>query len=294
MRKLKARHSLSHDKKIFDQIDFSKFQFSPRDDRDYTEEIACADIYEEVLPDEYIAPKTKVLNQNAIGSCVSHAIATALAQAYQKIHNVVLEFSRGFIYGNREEDQYQGEGMRTREALHQVNHYGDCLYEDFPYNETYPNVKKRIEADKENLFAKALPYKIENYYHCANINEIKRAVYRTGEVVIAIRVYEDFSRDLHKSKSIVARGGHAMCIVGWTKDNRWIVQNSWGTVWGYSGFLYMDFDYPLQEAFAININQTLPQPTPTPTPTPKPHWLEGVVEALKQIILAIINIFKKK
>ena len=307
MIELKAKHSLNHDKKIFNKIDFSGFEFSKPDPRDYTEEIAFAklgDVCEEILPDEYIALNTPILNQGSVGSCVAHAIATMLAQGDLVVFGDAYEYSRGFIYGNREPEQYQGEGMRTNEALKQVNHYGDCVYEDFPYNEKYDVVKQLIASNKEALYLLAEPYKLNSYYRCNNNNEIKRAVYRNGGVVIAIRVYEDFSRDLHKSKSFVPRGGHAMVIVGWTNDGRWIVQNSWGADWGYGGKLFMDFDYPISEAWGVITCQERPKPIdPEPEPEPKPEpepepskptFIQAIVELFKKIIDAIVNIFKKK
>ena len=39
------------------------------------------------------------------------------------------------------------------------------------------------------------------------------------------------------------RGGHAVAVVGYTNDNRFIVRNSWGTAWGDSGFAYASEDY---------------------------------------------------
>ena len=42
--------------------------------------------------------------------------------------------------------------------------------------------------------------------------------------------------DVFKPNTV--RGGHAVCIVGYTKDNRFIIRNSWGTGWGHNGFGY--------------------------------------------------------
>jgi hypothetical protein len=40
-----------------------------------------------------------------------------------------------------------------------------------------------------------------------------------------------------------ARGGHAIAIVGYTADKRFIVRNSWGTGWGDGGFAYASEAY---------------------------------------------------
>ena len=328
--KMRAKFSKKHDKEIFERQVFNCLDSIP-DPRDWTEEIAFAklnqekeeqdDICEEILPDEYIAPRTPILDQESVGSCVAHSLAAMLAQGDMKVFGDAYDYSRGFIYGNRADDQYQGEGMRTNEALKQVNHWGDCLWEEFPYNEKYPEVKAKIEADKENLLEKAAPYKINSYYRITNNNEVKRAIYRNGGVVIAIRVYEDFNRDLHKSKYITPRGGHAMLIIGWTKDNRWIVQNSWGKDWGYNGLLYMDFDYPVSEFWGVITCQERPKPVdpepepdpeptpdpvdpepdpqpdpvdPEPDPEPKKKWWQYIFDVVKAILHAIANIFTKK
>jgi C1A family cysteine protease len=44
-------------------------------------------------------------------------------------------------------------------------------------------------------------------------------------------------------KPSTARGGHAICVVGYTKDKRFIVRNSWGTNWGDDGFAYASEAY---------------------------------------------------
>ncbi|NQT15070.1 MAG: hypothetical protein HQ582_20100, partial [Planctomycetes bacterium] len=43
------------------------------------------------------------------------------------------------------------------------------------------------------------------------------------------------------------RGGHAVCLVGYTKQH-FIVRNSWNTGWGHRGFAYASNAYA-QAAF---------------------------------------------
>jgi C1A family cysteine protease len=40
-----------------------------------------------------------------------------------------------------------------------------------------------------------------------------------------------------------AAGGHAVCVVGYTTDKRFIIRNSWGTLWGDKGFAYASEAY---------------------------------------------------
>ncbi len=47
---------------------------------------------------------------------------------------------------------------------------------------------------------------------------------------------------LAKYKPNTVRGGHAVCLVGYTEDY-FIVRNSWGKSWGDKGFAYASNDY---------------------------------------------------
>ncbi len=59
--------------------------FSPADDRDFhQEDVMKATL---ILPEEYLAPRTSILNQGTVGSCVAHALVTCLAQGQEVIFN---------------------------------------------------------------------------------------------------------------------------------------------------------------------------------------------------------------
>lgn len=230
--------------------------FSPEDDRDFhQEDVMKATL---ILPEEYLAPQTPILNQGTVGSCVAHALATCLAQGQKAIFETSDNFSRGFIYANRGEKDWKGPGMVSREALKQLNKCGDVLYKDFPYNKEYPGITAKFDGDEnlKTLLRKAAPYAILNYFRCYTPEEIKTTIVNYGAVFIAVDIYDGFGRNVELPKQgEKSHGGHAMTIVGWTKDNKWIVQNSWGKLWGDRGKCYMPFDYPIKESWGITINQ---------------------------------------
>lgn len=233
---------------------------SPEDVRDYTPDtIALAAA---PLPEEYRTEgKVRILNQGVVGSCVSHAISTAMQYGeYKAGFKSTHDFSRGMIYANRKDTDYQGEGMYPRQALKSVNHDGDCLYDTFPYNNSYPIVSRLFEAKKEECLADAEPFKIINYFRIYDQDDVKRAITSQGAVIISISIYSGFGKNVKlPEKGEKSKGSHCMCCVGWNK-NGWIVANSWSSIWGDKGYCYIPYDYPINEWWGITVNSSVPQP----------------------------------
>ena len=273
--------SKKKDQKLFTKYFVDGCMPSPPDSRDYTvETVALASA---PLPKTYICDKMKVLNQGSVGSCVAHACATAMGYGELRSgKSTAHDFSRGFIYGNRKDTDHQGEGMYVRQALKQLNHCGDCLYSDFPYNEPYQQVKQRIESDKSNLYAKAEPFKILNYFRCYTDDEVKRALLNQGAVVISVPVYSSFSAECPiPSKDDKYEGGHAMCVIGWDETG-WIIQNSWSKSWGKKGTLHMPYDYPINEFWGITVDNSMPEPV-------KENWLVRLFSAVSRFFSKIFR-----
>lgn len=262
---------------------------SPPDARDYT--VKTVALAEAPIPEEYICKDMKIINQGAIGSCVAHACATAMGYGELKSGMTSAhDFSRGYIYGNRKATDYQGEGMYVRQALKQLNHCGDCEVEDFPYNEVYPQVKARIDKDKERLAKLAKDFKIVNYFRCYTKEEVQRALLNQGAVVISITLYSSFTGDCPlPTAEDEKRGGHAMCVVGWDKTG-WIIQNSWGRGWGNKGFLHLPYEYPVDEFWGLTVNPNVPEPKKKP-------WTTVLANAVKYWLLwlwAHVKIFFRR
>lgn len=280
------------DKELLEQFS-GGLLFSPEDNRDYSLEDAEVPMCAAAFPEEYRTEgKMPVLNQGVTSECVAHAIATAMGYGeykagFKNAHN----FSRGMIYGNREDNHFQGEGMYTREALRQVNHYGDCMYDTFPHIGSYPNMKAIFEEGKEKYLSEAEPYKIVNYFRCYNEDDVKRAIMEQGAVVIAINIYEGFGKNVKLPEpGEKSKGGHAMCCVGWTKEG-WLVQNSWASVWGDKGYCHIPFEYPVKEWWGITVNKNVPLP-------PHKTWIQKVGQAIgnffRKVGMWIKNLFRKK
>ncbi|MGE5255845.1 MAG: C1 family peptidase [Hyphomicrobiales bacterium] len=62
--------------------------------------------------------------------------------------------------------------------------------------------------------------------------------------------------NLDTFQSATVRGGHAICVVGYTAD-RFIIRNSWGTNWGDGGFGYASEAYINDGFFSESYGATL-------------------------------------
>ena len=72
----------------------------PIDVRDY--HIAGVSAKEaETFPETYEIETSPVKNQGRVGSCVAHALSTAVEHFHKEQEGEDVKFSTGFIYGNR-------------------------------------------------------------------------------------------------------------------------------------------------------------------------------------------------
>lgn len=270
----------------FDDRSLQGYLPSPPDDRDYTLETVCA--AEEIeLPEEYRTEgSVPVLNQGANSDCVAHAIAVATAYGQYKAEKKFSDLSRGYIYGNRKSTDYQGEGMYVRQALKNFNHCGDCLNSTFPYRGSYPAMKAKIAENPEEYAEAAAKSKLINYFRLYNEKEIKKAIMLQGAVVLGMPIFKGFGKYVKlPDKDEKKRGGHAMCCVGWNKDG-WIIQNSWGKLFGDRGYCYLPYDYPVDEWWGLTACATTPKPE-------KDNFFKRLIGMIKSWIINLKNYFKK-
>lgn len=243
---------------------------SPEDQRDFLISRLIAKV--NVFPDEFeIVYNYDILNQGNVSSCVPHSIEGYCRSITEEKQSGIYQlFSPGFRYGLRDSDDYKGAGMYPREALDSALKFGSVPYNVFPYNEEYDLVKARIEKDKDNLLTIAEEFKISAYCRLYTVDEIKNALIQLGMVTICIPIYESFydtgSDGLVKNPDINNEelyGYHEVTIYGWRKDNKWGCLNSWSDGWGDKGKFYINFDFPITEAWSITDNIE-PHPEPEP------------------------------
>ena len=207
---------------------------SPEDSRDW--------IGESIFPAELSLPKIldyrkelqPIRNQGAQGSCAAQS--SSCMKEWQERRDIELNtyMSPQFIYNNRENE---GEGMYGRDVMRILSKLGCCLEKDYEYGK----VEDQEEID-DQLYEKALNFRIKAYAQIKTIDGCKKALFQNGPCLITFPVY-NHSTTMWKPEKINQKmsGGHAMTIVGYNKEG-FIIRNSWGQGWGDNGYCIYPFD----------------------------------------------------
>lgn len=201
-----------------------------------------------------------IRDQKEYSSCVGHAFTMAKSILEYANTGKWIQFDPYILYGTRTKS-YKGLGMYLDDALSTLNHEGAYLKRDFGEEGDPPTIIERVTSWKKENPVKvntAKNFTITGYARLVGINDIKTALKTGMPVVVSYPVYSTLldSEDGHvkkfnKSKDY-CRGYHCMCIIGWTKNNEWIVVNSWGIDHGMKGMYYIAFDYKISEAYSVS------------------------------------------
>lgn len=211
------------------------------------------------LPKEFMTEiPFDIWDQGESSECVACSLSLIrYIQEYNQSQNRD-QFSPSFIYGNRDDDMYKGEGMYPREALKILKNYGTVYYNDFPGFYSFEEAYNLCKAKKEQLSSVAYPFRISSYYSVSGLTAIKNAVYKLNAVSAMFPMFdclndagEDGKVNYTPETSKYNYGFHQMTIIGWTENHEWIVVNSWGKGYGKNGLIYIPFDYPINEAWAV-------------------------------------------
>lgn len=217
-------------------IDFNKYKFnilkSPIDNRDY--------LLESIYPVQVALPEVwdmrpdlpPVKDQGTQGTCSAQTAACMKEWQERKDLGISEPFSPQFVYNLR---QNQGsEGMFPRDTMDILNKTGIVLESNYPYNSR----KKITEALKKE----ASKYVIQGYAQIGTVDSLKKALFANGPCYIAFPVFNANKMEFWKQDfpNQPSQGGHAVTVVGYTKDS-FIIRNSWSTGWGDGGYTYYKF-----------------------------------------------------
>ena len=120
------------------------------------------------------------------------------------------------------------------------------------------------QGKPKQFYVLASQLKISSYYNLGrNINSWKRWLARRGPILTRLDVdstwrnatNNDGKLDNYDHNNVF--GGHAVALVGYTKNNEFIVMNSWGTDWGSEGYAYASERYATDaftEAYGVVVH----------------------------------------
>jgi hypothetical protein len=206
----------------------------------------------------------KIGDQGATGSCVGwstadgilrwHLVKAGRLQPNQRL-SVRFEWM-----ASKETDDFvvmpttfiEEAGTSIKNALDVARRYGCVTDAILPFG-----TGKLYTGRVGTFYTLAAQRRINSYYNLSlsaghTLDQWKRWIASNGPIAVRLdvdptwdNVGSDGNLDVYDSTS--TRGGHAVLLVGYTPD-RFIVRNSWGTVWGDRGFGYASLAYA-QDAF---------------------------------------------
>lgn len=262
-----------------------------KDVRDYKLKVRA--VGDANLPEDFVFSKeVSVKNQENVNSCVAHAMSSIL-ESYTDT-----PLSTNFIYGTQKKLYgHEGEGMYLRDACATALKYGDMEYEDCPGNTEVPECYESAEAalncpEKREA---AYYYRVNRYFSCNSPADIKYAIYNYGPVLAALNwSYSFYVNDegILSCEEVNPEycGGHAVMVIGWTKDG-FLCQNSWGEDWGMNGKFILPYSMKFTEARGIEDYNNALDSSEDPIKEPSTIF---TLKVLYMIINRILNLFKKK
>ena len=211
-------------------------------------------------------------NQENTGSCVGWATADGVARFHMtkagKITPKQLLSPRYVWMASKETDTItarpesfiEGAGTTLKGAVDVARNYGLALMDDLPFH-----IQTTMFTGNENaFFASCAQRKISAYFNLhKNVSSWKTWLASNGPILAAFNVDSSWDNaaanggNIDKFHPDTVRGGHAICIVGYRADGRFIVRNSWGTTWGVNGFGYLHPDYIAAAFFDESYGVTL-------------------------------------
>ena len=88
-------------------------------------------------------------------------------------------------------------------------------------------------------------YYVTDYYYVKNADQMKAEIYANGPISCGMQVTDNFKNNyktgIYTEKVDELKINHEVSVIGYgvdyeTKQEYWIVRNSWGTNWGELGF----------------------------------------------------------
>jgi hypothetical protein len=203
-------------------------------------------------------PWWKIGNQEDTGSCVGWASAEGVVRYHMVQAGKLAEaepLSPRFVWmASKETDSFttrpetfiEGAGTSLKTAMDIARKYGVVTDKVLPFHIS----TKMYTGDPDTFFASAAQRKISAYFNLGkDLARWKAWLASKGPIMAGLSVDATWdnatatSGNLTTFKRNTTRGGHAIAVVGYLPNGRFIIRNSWGTGWGDKGFAYASPGY---------------------------------------------------
>lgn len=209
--------------------------------------------------------KGMILYQGNEGACTGFGLAAVVNYLLWLRDRASIKTSPRELYHLAKlYDEWPGEdytGSSCRGALKGWHKHGVCSEELWPYTVKSDGSVPAFEAPAENWAMDAVTRPLGVYYRVEkdDITAMMAALYEAGALYVSANVHQGWAMMQPKGKKrppavfqsmsqlpvikwpATRQGGHAFALIGYTRQG-FIVQNSWSTDWGYSGFAILTFE----------------------------------------------------
>lgn len=210
-------------------------------------------------------------DQGATGSCVGWATADGVVRYVMttagrlgqserlSVRQIWMSAKETDEFTNRPESFIEEAGTSLKAAVEVCRKYGVVTEKVLPFS----GGNVMYLGSGATFYALAAHRRIASYFNLRrDLREWKRALAAGSPILAGLRVDAAFDSaaatgGLLDSTGPKPGGGHAVAIVGYREDDRFIIRNSWGTSWGDGGFAYASPDYIqaqfFDEAYVVTV-----------------------------------------
>lgn len=205
----------------------------------------------------------KIGDQEQTGSCVGWASTDGVARYHMvkagRLGQTELLSPRATWMASKETDEFiarpetfvEEAGTSLKAAMDFLKKYGAAPETMVPFHiETAMYL-----GSEDTLYATAAQRRIAAYFNLhKDTNQWRSWLAGHGPIMAGLSVDAAWDNATATHGNIdtfqpnTVRGGHAVCVCGYTQQGRFIIRNSWNTTWGDKGFGYASAAY-IQAAF---------------------------------------------